>query len=236
MTSERRRLRAILYARVSTGDREAGPDGQKVRRQQDPEAQLLRLRSYAAQRGWPVVAEFSDVITCDPVRRRKDPPGFVRAMRMLQERKGDVLVIVGAHRLVAGALALLNLVSRVQELGGAIASMEDGRDLDTTDEMSLLSLFMKGIFNTWRLKLGREATIRGLERARAQGKILGRPPVQGPTLAEVQAAEAAAGRRLTHRELAEHFKTTTWAIRAVKNPGLKKGAGSDDPGSAEGGL
>ncbi|MDP3767633.1 MAG: recombinase family protein, partial [Dehalococcoidia bacterium] len=59
--------RAILLGRVSRGDR-----------QQDPESQLQALRAWAVQRSWRVVAEETDRITCDPKRRRKDPPGLVR--------------------------------------------------------------------------------------------------------------------------------------------------------------
>lgn len=217
-----RSLRAVLYARVSTDKGEQDPD------RQDPESQLLRLRGWAKERGWRVIGEEADCVTCDPKRRRKDPPGFVRALRCIEERRADVIAIVGADRLVADPIALINLVARIQDLGGAIASVEDGTDLDTTTDSGEFNLYLRGHFNRMRVKLGRAATVRGIERARAAGKRLGRPPAPAPTLAMIEEAEAAAGRRLDHAELAEFFQTSVWAIRLVKNPGLKKQVGSDE--------
>ena len=54
MANDRSR-RAVLYARVSTD-----------RGEQDPESQLVALRTWARSRGWTVVAEEADLVTCDP--------------------------------------------------------------------------------------------------------------------------------------------------------------------------
>ena len=172
-----KQLRVVLYARVSMDTGE-----------QDPETQLQALRAWAEKRGWRVVAELADRITCDPKRRRREPPGMVEALRMIEEGKADVIAIFGADRLVADPVALLQLVRRVQELGGAIASLRDGRDLDTTDPGNEILVFFDGWFNRMRLRLISEATKAGLARRRAQGVRLGRPPkgVDGAQVAELR--------------------------------------------------
>lgn len=41
-------------------------------------------------------------------------------------------------------VSLLQLVGRIQSLGGHVASYRDGADLDTTSEMGELILFIRG--------------------------------------------------------------------------------------------
>lgn len=173
------RNRAVLYARVSTD-----------RGDQDPESQLQALRAWADQRGWRVVGEEADRVTSDPRRRRREPPGLVSALRAIEERRADVLAIFAADRLVADPLPLLALVGRVQDLGGAVASLQDGRDLDTTDDSGELMVYLRGWFNRMRLRLIRAATKAGIERRRAQGGRLGRPPkgIDGARVAELRGA------------------------------------------------
>lgn len=163
MTTPRKPKRAVLYGRVSTD-----------RGEQDPESQLVAERIWAAGRDLVVVAEFTDRITSDPKRRRRDPPGLTQALHMIENGEADVLVIFAADRLVADPLRLLQLVTRVQDAGGTITSVQDGRDLDTTNELGELSVFMMGWFNRWRLKLCRAHSIRGQQKARAEGREPGR--------------------------------------------------------------
>lgn len=90
------------------------------------------LRTCAGHRGWIVVGEEADRITCDPKRRKKDPPGLVRAIKLIGQGQANLLAIFGADRLVAEPVALLQLVARIKDLGGMIASYRDGRNLVST--------------------------------------------------------------------------------------------------------
>lgn len=167
-------MRAVLYARVSTRDK------------QDPEAQLARLREWARARGWIVVAEERDRVTGDAAKRRGDPPGLARALRALEERRADMLAVFAADRLVRSPTGLLALVSRVQALGGHVASFQDGADLDTTSDMGELLVFLRGWYARMELKLIRARISAGLDRARAQGTRLGRPKTVIVAPADVQ--------------------------------------------------
>jgi DNA invertase Pin-like site-specific DNA recombinase len=157
-------LRAVLYARVSTDTGE-----------QDPESQLQALRTWSTSRGWRVVGEETDRVSSDPKRRRGEPPGLTRAIRLIEDKRADVLAIFAADRLVADPIPLLRLVARVQELGGAVSSLQDGRDLDTTTDAGELLTFIAGWYNRMRVRLIRAGTVAGLARARAAGRVGGRP-------------------------------------------------------------
>lgn len=182
-------LRAVLYARVSTGGEsseeatraEAAAEVAPRRRaksQQDPEVQLRALRPWVASRGWSVVAEEVDRISGDPKRRKGDPPGLARALRAISERRADVLVVFASDRLVRSAVGLLQLVGRVEALGGKVASLEDGADLDTTTDHGELFLFLRGWLARVELRLIRARSQAGVDRARAAGKHIGHPFVK----------------------------------------------------------
>ncbi len=157
-------LRAVLYARCST-------KGEA----QDPEVQLATLRVWADRRGWTVVSEERDRVSGDPARRVGDPPGLRGALDAIEQRRADVLAVFAADRLVRSPVGLLQLVARVQAIGGHVASLQDGADLDTTSDVGELFLFLRGWWARMELRLIRARIAAGLERARANGVQLGRP-------------------------------------------------------------
>jgi DNA invertase Pin-like site-specific DNA recombinase len=159
----RKPLRAVLYVRISKGDK------------QDARSQLGALRPFVKARGWAEAAVERDNVSGDPARRKGDPPGLRAALRLLADREADVLVVFAADRLVRSPIGLLQLVGRVQALGAHVASAQDGGDLDTTSDVGELLTFLRGWYARMEMKLIRARTIAGLERARAQGKTLGRP-------------------------------------------------------------
>jgi len=169
--------RAVLYLRISSAEH------------QDPAGQLLELRRWCEVRGWRVVGEELDKVSGDPARRKGDPPGLRRAFEALERRRADVLVVWAADRLVRSPIDLLRMVARVQSLGAAVASYQDGADLDTTTEMGELLTFMRGWWARMELKTIRARTRMGLEAARARGEILGRRRVVVPAAAIARARE-----------------------------------------------
>lgn len=210
-------LRAVLYARVSTltGD-------------QDPAVQLAALRPWVASRGWTVAGEEVDRITGDADRREGDPPGLRRAFELIARRGADVLVVFSVDRLVRHPLALIKLVQRVEALDAHVASYEDGADLDTTTDTGELMLFMKGWFSRIFLKLVRRGTIAGQARARAAGKVIGRPleDVDLAAAAALRAQLGKGGKPASWRKVAEvlgvNYRTLHRAARRAQ-----KGAPAD---------
>ena len=160
--------------------------------------------------------EQADRVTSDPKRRKKDPPGLVRAVHAIEERRADVLGIFGADRLVCDPIALLHFVSRIQDLGGQISSYRDGRDLDTLSDHGQLTTFLDGWFNRMRIKLIRTATKAGLARARARGQQLGRPRTAPPW----RRWRSCAGQKLSFRQIGKRLGCSHATARSVwkKNP------------------
>jgi DNA invertase Pin-like site-specific DNA recombinase len=138
---------AVLYARVS--DRE----------KQDHRQMLAILRKFAEGRGWKVSSEHFDQVTGDPARRGSDPPGLRAALeRVAAVHGGGVLVITSVDRLVRSPTELLTLVGRIQALPGAVCSIEDGADCDTTTDTGELLLFIRGWLARMEIKFIRRRT------------------------------------------------------------------------------
>lgn len=153
---------AVPYARVSDEDK------------QDDEQMLRTIRRYCETRGWPIDSEHSDKITGDPGRRNGDPPGLRKALERVQKLGGcGVLVITDATRLVRSPIELIQLVDRIQRLPGAVVSLEDGGDLDTTRDDGEFMLFLRGWFGRWYLRFVRKQTTRVLRDRQALVKEKG---------------------------------------------------------------
>ena len=208
--------RAVLYARVSKKDGE-----------QDPETQLQTLRSWARERGWRVVAEQHDRVTGDPARRGRNPPGLVEALSLIGQHKAEVLAIFAADRLVRSPTHLLELIAQVQKAGGSVASLQDGADLDITNDTSELYIFLLGWKARMDLRLTRKRTIAGLERAKAEGKQLGRPQLGLPVLVDLQALldQGVRGRAA----LAQRLSCSPWAVRKALDLLAKNGEANSGP-------
>src|SRR5215470_8476575 len=73
--------RAVLYARVSTGD-------------QHPETQLFDLRALAKQRGFEIVREYIDVISGFKCKR----PGLDRLLGDARRGQFDVVLVAAFDR------------------------------------------------------------------------------------------------------------------------------------------
>lgn len=197
--------RAVLYLRVSSAD------------QQDPAAQEHACRQFCAQRGWSVIGCEADRISGDPARRRGDPPGLAAALLAIGEHHGAVLVVFAADRLVRGTVELLQMVARIQALGGFVAGVTERGDLDTTTEQGELLLFMRGWWARMELRLNRARTLAGLERARLAGRVGGRRRVELPDLDQVEALRR---RKLGLVKIAAELGCSEWtareAVRALK--------------------
>jgi DNA invertase Pin-like site-specific DNA recombinase len=159
-------MKCGLYVRVSTT-------------RQDTGNQLGQLREFAGKQGWGIVAEYADEMT----GRHSEREQFQRMFRDASQRKFDVLLFWSLDRLSReGALETLQHLNRLNGYGVHWRSFTEWY-LDSTGTfrdaiVSILATLAK----QERIRLS-ERTKAGLERARRQGKVLGRPR------AEVDASE-----------------------------------------------
>jgi DNA invertase Pin-like site-specific DNA recombinase len=169
-------MRAALYARVSTFD-------------QEPENQLVELRRYVAARGWTAV-EFTDRGVSGAKDRR---PALDELLAAARRRKVDVIVCWRLDRLGRNLRHLVVTLEELSTLGVGFVSLNEG--IDATTPAGRLQMAVLGAIAQFERERIAERVKAGLQRARAQGKRLGRPrltplPRSSPGLSVRDAARA----------------------------------------------
>ena len=154
-------MTAAIYARVSTLD-------------QEPENQLQELRRYVQARGW-TAAEYVDRGVSGAKDRR---PALDDLLRDARRRRFDVLVCWRLDRLGRSLKHLIGLLEDLQALGVAFVSLAEG--IDATTPAGKLQMHILGAIAEFERERIRERVLAGLQRARSQGKQLGRPKVRPP--------------------------------------------------------
>jgi DNA invertase Pin-like site-specific DNA recombinase len=149
-------MRAAIYARVSTLD-------------QEPENQLLELKHYSEARGWDV-REYVDRGVSGAKDKR---PALDQLIVDAKRRKFDVLVCWRLDRLGRNLKHLITLLDDLQALGVAFVSLAEG--IDATTPAGKLQMHILGAIAEFERERIRERVLAGLQRARTQGKRLGRP-------------------------------------------------------------
>jgi DNA invertase Pin-like site-specific DNA recombinase len=147
---------AAIYARVSTFD-------------QEPENQLQELRRYVAARGW-TGTEYVDRGVSGAKDRR---PALDQLVTDARRRKFDVLVCWRLDRLGRNLRHLILLLDELTAVGVGFVSLAEG--IDTQTPAGRLQLHILGAIAEFERERIRERVLAGLQRARSQGKRLGRP-------------------------------------------------------------
>ena len=155
--------RTAIYARVSTFD-------------QEPENQLVEIRRYVAARGWTAVEYVDRGISGAKDRR----PALDRLLIDARRRRFDVVVVWRLDRLGRNLRHLITLLEELQALGIAFVSLGEG--IDATTPAGKLQMHILGAIAEFERARIAERVKAGLQRARAQGKRLGRPRKAASTI------------------------------------------------------
>ncbi len=150
--------RVGIYARVSTN-------------RQCPESQLLPLREYATARGFEIVSEYVDVISGSKDGR----PELARLMADAAKRRLDAVAVWKFDRFARSTRHLVTALEQFNALGVDFISLSES--IDTSTPMGKMVFTVLAAVAELELSLIRERVIMGLQRAKAQGKKLGRPRV-----------------------------------------------------------
>jgi DNA invertase Pin-like site-specific DNA recombinase len=149
-----------IYARVSTKDKG-----------QDTENQLAQLRQFAATQNWTVIHEYVDHAS----GKRSDRAEFQRLFQDASQRKFDLVLFWSLDRFSReGVLKTLNHLELLSSYGVGFRSFTE-QYLDSCGifKDAVLSI-LATIAKQERIRLS-ERTMAGLEKARRQGRIGGRP-------------------------------------------------------------
>ena len=154
-------MKIAIYARVSKNDES-----------QDPQNQLNPLRDYAKALGGEIVEEYVDLASGGS----SDRENFLRMLNDAQKHRFDLLLIWALDRFSREGISnTLGYLKRLGRNGIALKSLQESW-LDTQDAglgQLLLAIF-SWVAQQERMRIV-ERTKAGLERAKRQGKKLGRP-------------------------------------------------------------
>ena len=187
--------RIFAYARVSTTE-------------QNPENQIQEIAT-AGFRIEPhrIIAE--TVSGSMPISRRK---GFMKLLDKMEEN--DILVVTKLDRLERDAIDVSTTVAKLDRLGIKVHCLALG-GVDLTSSAGKMTM---GVINTvaqFERDLLIERTQSGLSRAKANGKILGRPKVLSESQIEVVIQQLQEGKSIA--SIARNFNTSRQTIMRIRN-------------------
>jgi len=148
-----------LYARVSTSTQTA-------------ENQLLDLRATAARAGYQIITEFVDS-GISGAKGRADRPQLDALLKAATQRKFEMVMVWDISRLGRSLQNLVEILTELQSLKIDLFFQQQGLDTSTSSGRMMFSVF--GALAEYERELIRERVIAGQQRAKAQGRKLGRP-------------------------------------------------------------
>ena len=152
-------LRAVIYSRVSTA-------------KQTTENQVRELREVCGRNNWNIVAELADEGVSGS-KGKADRPGFATLHQMVARKQADIIVVWSIDRL---GRSLKDLVSLMAELEAKnIDFYSHVQAIDSRTPAGRLSFAIFSAIAEFEREIIRSRVSAGLERAKANGKRLGRP-------------------------------------------------------------
>lgn len=155
--------RVAIYLRVST-------------RKQNLLTQFIRLRREAEHRGWTIVRVYRDRRTGKNAKR----PGLQAMLKEAQRRRFDIVAVWTPSRLGRNFNDSMKIMAELGEIEVDLFSISPS--VDTTDKMGRAFFRVLAIFAEMQREEIVENVNSGLDRARAQGKKLGRPRLDDPDI------------------------------------------------------
>ncbi len=155
-------MRAALYARVSTSDKD-----------QEPETQLLPLREFVAAQGWTVAGEFVDHASANDLRGRT---AWRTLLDLAAKRKIDVILCWKLDRCFRSVAHMVTAVEQFRRWGVGLRSYSEPM-IDTSGTSPVGDLLMNILTSVSQFERGLigERVRAGMDRARKQGRKIGRP-------------------------------------------------------------
>ncbi len=153
-------MRVGIYARVSTSDKD-----------QNPETQLLPLREFVTAQGWTVAGEFTDHVSATDLRGRV---AWRQLLELASRRKVDLVLCWKLDRCFRSTLHAAETLETLRGWGVGLRSYTEPW-ADSTSAAGELMFTIATAFAAFERSLIRERVRSGMDRARRQGKHVGRP-------------------------------------------------------------
>jgi DNA invertase Pin-like site-specific DNA recombinase len=157
--------RAAIYARVSTNG-------------QTTDNQLRELRKVAKRHGWKISGEYVDH-GISGAKGRDKRPELDKLLKAANRREFDIIMAWSVDRLGRSLQHLVGLLDDIHAKGVDLYLHQQNIDTSTPSGKAMFQ--MAGVFAEFERSMIQERVRAGLERAREQGKVLGRPKVSPRT-------------------------------------------------------
>ena len=155
-------MRIAIYARVSTPDRD-----------QNPETQLLPLREFVQAQDWQTYQVYVDEASAMDLNGRK---AWRELLDDASKRRFDLLLVWRMDRAFRSVLDAATTLERLRSWGVGLRSYSEPW-LDTTSVFGEALYYITVAYAQLERGILRERVKAGMERARRQGKRIGRPKV-----------------------------------------------------------
>lgn len=152
--------RVALYCRVSTANG-----------RQTVANQIADLTAVADRLGWQVTEVITD--EASGTKGREKRPGYDRLLTAITRREIDMVAVWGVDRLARSLSELVGFLAEVQNRGVDLYLHQQAVDTSTPAGRALFQ--MLGVFAEFERALIVDRVRAGLQRAKAEGKRLGRP-------------------------------------------------------------
>ena len=194
--------RVALYLRVSTTD-------------QTTRNQRRELRAVAERHGWEVVATYEDA-GISGGKAREERPGFDALMLAVARREIEMVAAWSVDRLGRSLVDLLAFLKDLHAKGVDLFLHQQGLDTSTPSGRAMYQ--MLGVFAEFERAMIRERVVAGLARARADGRALGRRPVEQSDGRKVKAALAMRARGIGIRRIAREVGLGVGTVMRLVGP------------------
>ena len=186
-------MRTALYCRVSTTE-------------QTTDNQVLELQNVAQKMNWAVTETYTDVISGAKSKR----PGLDALMKAVSRNEVDVVMCWDVSRLGRSLQHLVSLLSELHAKNVDLYLHVQG--IDTTTPSGKAMFGMMGVFAEFERSLIQERVKAGLQRAKTQGKRLGRPPV--PPI-QVEKIKRLRTEGLSYRKIAKRIDLSVCTVHRL---------------------
>ena len=174
--------RTVIYARVSTLD-------------QNPKMQLRELRTYVKNRKLTLIGEFIDKVS----GAKESRPQLDALMKEVRVGRVDTVLVWKFDRFARSTKQLVAALEEFQRLGIAFISLTE--QIDTGSPMGKAMYTIISAMAEFERSLTGERVRAGMERARAEGKSIGRTRIDSDTQRQIK--QLRQKEKLSIRQIAE---------------------------------
>jgi len=140
---------------------------------------MIELRDYCSKMGWEITKEYVDEGLSGTLSGAKRP-AFNEMTKDAYRKKFDAVVCWDISRLSRSMKNLIMFLADMKDRDVGIVSFRQG--FDTSTNMGSIMYQFVGILSEWEASMISDRTLAGLERARREGKTLGRRKVTNDTM------------------------------------------------------